>query len=245
MKSIVILHAGKAVTTSLAIAGGTENEHASVILLVRKYLADLEEFGGVRFEIAPFETVGGTQTREVAILNEQQSTLLLTYMRNSEIVRQFKKALVKAFFELSQAATPVDPMQVLNDPAAMRGLLLGYTEKVIQLQDAVNSLAPKADALDRLATADGSFCIRDAAKTLQLQEKAFKQLLSELRWIYRRPMGSGWLAYSDKLQMGLMEHKVSSGEKGDGSEWIDTQARVTPKGMSRLAEIIEGRKQAA
>lgn len=86
---------GELVTTSLAIAGGVEIEHASVILLVRKYLSDLTEFGLVDFKS---ESSGGRPT-EYALLNEQQSTLLITYMRNSEIVRKFKMRLVKAFYD--------------------------------------------------------------------------------------------------------------------------------------------------
>lgn len=75
-------------------ADGTSTQHKNVMELVRTYLSDLEEFRGVAFQTLPFETAGGTQKREVAILNEQQSTLLLTYMRNSEIVRAFKKRLL-------------------------------------------------------------------------------------------------------------------------------------------------------
>jgi phage antirepressor YoqD-like protein len=116
--------------------------------------------------------------------------------------------------ELESRAPALDPMKVLADPAAMRSLLLNYTEKVLVLEDAVKTLAPKADALDRIATAsDGSFCIRDAAKTLQVQEKKLKKLLIERRWIYRRPMGTGLLAYSDKLQQGVMEHKITRGKE--------------------------------
>jgi len=55
-----------------------ENQREAAIKLVRKYRGDLEEFGGMRFEIQPFKTAGGVQNREVATLNEQQSTLLLT-----------------------------------------------------------------------------------------------------------------------------------------------------------------------
>lgn len=39
--------------------------------------ADLEEFGRVGFEIAPFETSGGTQRREVATLNERMEHLVV------------------------------------------------------------------------------------------------------------------------------------------------------------------------
>ena len=51
-------------------------------------------------------------------------------------------------------------------------------------------------------------------------------------------MGTGLLAYSDKIKSGLMEHKVNQGEKSDGSDWVSTQARITPKGLTKLAEVI-------
>ena len=53
--TIVIIKDGDAVTTTLAIAEGTLNDHASVIALARRYQADLEDFGLVRFEIRPRE----------------------------------------------------------------------------------------------------------------------------------------------------------------------------------------------
>lgn len=159
----------------------------------------------------------------------------LAMVENNEKGREVRRY----FIECERRAKAVDPMQILSDPAAMRGLLLGYTEKVLELESTVAAQAPKVAALDRIAThSDGSFCIRDAAKTLQIQEKALRQFLQERKWIYRRPMGSGWLAYSDKLQQGLMEHKMTHGEKSDGSEWSDTQARITAKGMAKLSEML-------
>ncbi len=105
MNSIVIAQNNQLVTTTLAISEGTDNDHASVIKLVRTYKEDLKEFGLVRFEIQPFETAGGTQQREIATLNEQQATLILTYMRNTEIIRTFKKRLVKEFWEMRNGST--------------------------------------------------------------------------------------------------------------------------------------------
>lgn len=138
----------------------------------------------------------------------------------------------------------IDPMQVLSDPTAMRGLLLSYSERLIAVEAENDAMKPKVNAFDRLATADGSFCIRDAAKNLQLQEGSLKKLLVEKHWIYRRPMGAGWLAYSDKLQHGLMEHKVTTGNKADGSEWISTQPRITGKGMIRLSSLLSEKREA-
>lgn len=100
MNSLIFVQNGTTFTTSEIIAEGVGNEHKAVIQLVRNYLTDLEEFGRVTFEMRPFETSGGIQEREIAILSEQQATLILTYMKNTSVVRQFKKALVKAFYNL-------------------------------------------------------------------------------------------------------------------------------------------------
>ncbi|MCU7965175.1 phage regulatory protein/antirepressor Ant [Shewanella oncorhynchi] len=230
---------GQAVTTSLAIAEGVGNPHSTVIKLVRQYASDLEEFGGVRFQIQPFETAGGIQNREVAILNEQQSTLLMTYMRNNDVVREFKKRLVKAFYELANKArgTQSNIYDQLSDPASMRQYLLTYVEKVIELEDQIKVIQPKAAALDRLATADGSLCITDAAKQLQQRPKDLFALLQRNKWIYRR-QGTSWLGYQDKLQQGLLEHKITEVERSDGTSKITSQVRVTPKGLTHLSATL-------
>lgn len=108
MPEIVIERGGELVTTSIAIAEGTEVEHKNVLGLIRKYVDDLEEFGSLAFETRVMREDGrGGQRSEIAFLNEPQSTLLLTYMRNSDIVRGFKKALVRAFFDLRDSAAGV------------------------------------------------------------------------------------------------------------------------------------------
>lgn len=100
MSELVLLHHNEPVTTSLAIAEGVEMEHHSVLVLLKKHVESLSEFGRVEFEIQPFDTNGGRQWRDVYFLNEQQATLLVTFMRNSPLVIKFKVALVRAFFEL-------------------------------------------------------------------------------------------------------------------------------------------------
>ncbi|WP_052506095.1 Rha family transcriptional regulator [Pseudomonas sp. MRSN 12121] len=113
--TIVIIKDGDAVTTTLAIAEGTLNDHASVIKLVRTYQTDLEDFGLVRFEIQPrLPGQHGGGDAEFAILNEPQSTLLLTFMRNTDVIRAFKKTLVREFWEMVQsrnrARTPAEQL---------------------------------------------------------------------------------------------------------------------------------------
>lgn len=87
-------------TNTLQIALGLDVKHATVIKLVRSYYPDFQEFGLVRFKIQPrLEGRHGGGDTKFAELNEQQATFLMTLMRNSERVIDFKKALVKSFFE--------------------------------------------------------------------------------------------------------------------------------------------------
>lgn len=216
--------------SSREIAELCEKEHKNVMADIRKMLEDLGQTSA-KFS-ADLPDAYGRKQPVFSLPKDLTLTLVAGY--NVKL----RKRIIDRWMEL-EAKPAIDPMQVLSDPAAMRGLLLTYTEKVLTLESKVGELAPKADALDRLATANGSFCIRDAAKTLQVQEKWLKQFMREHEWIYQRPMGHGWLAYADKLKQGVMEHKTTTGEKSDGSEWVDTQARITAKGMTKLSALIQ------
>lgn len=120
-----------------------------------------------------------------------------------------------------QPVPQFDPVAVLNDPATMRSLLLGYTEKVLVLEDRIKEIQPKAEALDRIATADGSLCITDTAKLLQVTKpKELFSLLQRQHWIFRRPGTTVWLGYQDKVQKGFLEHKVTEVTRTDGSSKV-------------------------
>lgn len=143
------------------------------------------------------------------------------------------------------AKQPVDPTQLLNDPAAMRGLLLTYTEKVIALEEEKKVLAPKAAALDRISTADGYLCITDSAKALQIRPKDLFSWMSENWWIYRRAGGSGWISYQQRIKQGLLSHKITVVERSDGTQKTCEQVLVTPKGLARLSQVFTQEEVAA
>lgn len=85
-------------TTSEVIAEAAGVKRRSVTHLIQQHKADFQEFGRVRFEITPLQTAGGIQKVTVYHLNEQQATLLMTYLKNTEQVRAFKKELVRQFY---------------------------------------------------------------------------------------------------------------------------------------------------
>lgn len=146
---------------------------------------------------------------------------------------KYRLAIIDRWRKL-EAKQP-DPVAMLSDPATMRSLLLGYTEQVIGLQAEVANLAPKAAGLERIANTSETYCITDAAKTLNIQPKRLFDYLEGKKWIYRRH--NEWIAYQDKLNDRLMMHKVRTYE-GSANIHTVTQARVTAKGLAKLSELL-------
>lgn len=235
MELVTVIH-GDVFTDTQVISENVGNQHKNVLELVRKNQADFEEFGRVAFETRPSETAGGVQNCTFAVLNEPQATLLMTYLRNNEVVRAFKKKLVSAFFEMRKRLQAQQPD--LNNPAQLRVLLLDYSEKVLALEADLSEAKPKVAAYERIALADKSLCITDAAKTLQMRPKDLFAWLQRHKWIYRRAGVAHWIGYQDKIQQGLLEHKVTEITRSDGRSDIHEQVRVTPKGLAKVSELL-------
>ena len=142
------------------------------------------------------------------------------------------------FIECERRAKAVDPVAALSDPAVLRSLLLAGSGRELALRADVEVLAPKADALDRLATADGSLCRTDAAKVLQVAPKVLIAHLRVQRWTYTRAGAADEVAYQDKLAAGLLEHKTAIIPRPDGGDRVRVQVRVTPKGLARLGREL-------
>ena len=88
------------ITNSFIVAEKAGITHKAVKNQIVKYFSDFEEFGRVVFKKDTFDTEGGMQEHTFYELNEEQATLLFTYLRNTEQVRTFKKKLVKAFYTM-------------------------------------------------------------------------------------------------------------------------------------------------
>lgn len=88
-------------TTSEVIAefAGVQRRTVDHLLLTHK--RDFEEFGVLRFEMRkpPAGSRGG-RPETIYHLNEEQATLLITYLKNTPQVRAFKKELVRQFYAM-------------------------------------------------------------------------------------------------------------------------------------------------
>lgn len=86
------------------VAEQTDNQEVAISNLINKYILEFKEFGIVHFknEKTTNTDLGNGRPSKTYYLNEQQATFLMTLLRNSPKVVVFKKALVKAFYELKQ-----------------------------------------------------------------------------------------------------------------------------------------------
>lgn len=116
---LVFARNGQALTTSEIIAQGVGVQHKNILALVRNYQADFETFGVFAFETRKVDNPQGGRPETFAILNEQQATLLVTYCKNTETVRKFKVALVKAFYEMREQLHPQCPAQAQLPPPTL------------------------------------------------------------------------------------------------------------------------------
>jgi len=100
-------------TLSSIIAECTNLQHHTITKTIRKHQARFEQFGKVGFKIQA--TDSGQSTKDY-ILNEQQATLLVTFLKNTEQVANFKTNLVKAFFEMREELSKFRLQRALEKP---------------------------------------------------------------------------------------------------------------------------------
>lgn len=104
-------------TTADAVAEWTHIKQETIDHLIRKHKSDLEEFGVLGFEIRlPLAGSKGGRPEKLYHLNEQQATLLITYLKNTEPVRRFKKTLVREFFNARQELARRDAQRAIKLP---------------------------------------------------------------------------------------------------------------------------------
>ena len=102
-------------TTNEIIAECAEIDRISVRKLIENHKEDLEAFGILSFEMTKIND-GRGRPRKIYHLNEQQATLLITYLDNTKPVREFKVALVKAFFEMRDELSKFREQRALEKP---------------------------------------------------------------------------------------------------------------------------------
>ena len=207
--------------SSREIAELVESRHDSV----KRTIERLQEKGLI--QLTPMVEV---KNHLGQIVTEYQLIKRDTYVVVAQLSPEFTARLVDRWQELENQQKPV----ALIPQSFSEALMLAA-----QLQAEKEQNAPKVEAFDRLATAtEGAMNLTNAAKHLQMQPRAFNQFLFANGWIYKRTIGSAWIAYQDKLQRGYLEHKAHPVTQSDGSEKIYPQVLVTAKGLAKLSTML-------
>ncbi|MDR5742494.1 phage antirepressor KilAC domain-containing protein [Caballeronia sp. LZ029] len=163
-----------------------------------------------------------------------------SYVIVAQLSPEFTARLVDRWQALEEQVSKPQLPDFTNPAIAARAWA-DEVDKNLALQQQVIEAAPKVAALERLTVAaQGAMCITDAAKNLQEQPKRVFEWMQSNGWIYRRPGGATWTAYQDKLQRGVLEHKITTVHRNDGSEKVTTQVLVTAKGLTEIAQKMRG-----
>ncbi len=211
---------------SMAIAKLVELRHDNV----RRTIETLAERGVIalpQFEEVSNDGPGPKTIKEYRVSKRD------SYVVVAQLSPEFTARLVDRWQQLEEEVRQPAIPQTLPD--ALR-LAADLADQKAEAEAKLAIAGPKAEALDRIATvSEGSFCIREAAKLLQIQEKKLITYLQSVSWIYRHPMGKTWLAHVAIQKKGYLEHKLTEGDKADGTRWHSVQVRITAKGMAELS----------
>lgn len=232
MENLIYLSAdNQPLTTSLIIAEGAGHPHKNVIALCRKYRGQLAELGRVEFKILPFETSGGTQTREVAELNERQATFILTCLRNSEKIVAFKVALVKAFYEMAEklkAQNPACQLPDFTNPVAAARAWAAEFEQKQKLEVQLQATVPAVEFAQDVTASSNTMTLTLAAKTLGLKRNEFLDWMRLHGHLYKQSNQ----ATQDAINRGLLVVRFGNFTHKTTNEWEHRPyAHITGKGL--------------
>lgn len=237
---------GTLTTTSEVIADGVGIQHKNVLETIRKNQADFEEFGRVAFETRTRQTAGGAQKTTIAVLNREQSMFAMTLFRNTPVVVDFKKRLIKAFIELERQVAPQAPALPQDYASALRELAASVEEKE-KAQAELEAARPKVVFADAVATSKSEILIGELAKILrgngiQIGQTRLFTWMRENGFLIRRK-GTDWNMPTQRaMELGLFRIKETAVTHSDGHTTVNKTPKVTGTGQQYFVErFLDGR----
>lgn len=224
--------------SSREIADLCEARHNDVVATIVR-LFDQGVLRGSRKTPRTVAPKGGGRPTQVYDLTKRDTLVVV-----SGYSAELRARIIDRWQELEARERPTAAINV-RDPSQLAQIAVQLIDMNRELQGQVDTLAPKAEALDRIATADGSMCVTASAKALQVRPKDLFAYLRQHGWIYKRAGSAGYLGYQARTNAGDLEHKVTTVLRADGSEKIVEQVLVTAKGLAKLAALMRPAVQAA
>lgn len=131
-------------------------------------------------------------------------------------------------------ANAIDITTALADPAKLRTVLLGYTEKVMALEAKVLEQAPKAQFHDTVAEAINCQSIQEIAKVLGTGPNRLFKFLREEGLLMR-----GNLPYQRYLDAGYFRVVEKQYNDGRGESHTYTRTLVTGRGLAYIQKRLQ------
>lgn len=246
---VVQARGGKAFANSRDVAAFFGKQHGHVMRDIDNLIASEPGLGLSNFGYTPYVEPSNGQTYRSFDMDRDGFTLLAMGFTGPKALK-WKLRYIEAFNQMeAELRAPPSALPDLSDPVVLVQLLTEHTGKRIEAERRADRAEREAEtmrddvaALERISKADGSLSITEAAKALQMRPKDLFAYLQGNGWIYKRPGSANWLGYQDKATAALLEHKVTTVLRSDGSEKVTEQVRVTPKGMAKLAKATRAGK---
>lgn len=149
------------------------------------------------------------------------------------------KVLRAADAVLSDRVEPAQSLQAaLSDPTTLRALLLEHADARLALEQQVKDLVPRVAAIERLTDTGASLSLTAAAKALHVRPREFMAWLATTGWTYRAGGFGDWQAHQKRIDAGYLTHVMVEVGRTGGSQ-LKAQVKVTPKGLAKLAELLQ------
>lgn len=149
----------------------------------------------------------------------------------AQLSPEFTARLVDRWAELEAGAAPA-PLD-LTDPAALRTLLLGYTEKVLALQNENAAMAPKALFHDAVADASNAQTIQEVGKLFGMSQNRMFAKLREMGMLLRNNLPAQ--AHLDAGRFRVVERTY---ENPSGQQHTYTRTLITGVGLQYLQKRL-------
>ena len=189
--NIIEIFENEARVSHRVIAERTNNKILSVQKLITDNITILEEFGRVRFKIeGDFEVKEKQKTNPnyraetTYYLNEQQTTLVLTFMRNNEIVKEFKINLVREFYKMREILQNAKPQlsenyekvqtEIFALKSAIEILLPSQASKILMTETLYKDLGLKSSYLPKYSDENHTYSLSALLKKFEVGISANK-----------------------------------------------------------------------
>lgn len=171
------------------------------------------------------------------MLITRRGYLKITKSLNDDKAWEVFDEMVERYFAVEQQRN-ITAADLLANPTQLLTIAQGYALQIEDMKREIVVMQKDVDTLDRIGGSDDLFGIRITAKILDMPERKFTDWIQRIGWAYRQTGTRSLLCYADKHKSGYCKNTLSTYQKSDGSEGTRDTLKFYPKGIIRLAKLL-------